>query len=288
MFDTMNVNDSIGMNTQLSSYASGRRDLFGTVQDSTSFRQQRLGVYLLSDLFTAGFMSASEFVHDKRLVTLARDKTTTYTGETFDQWDLDVLIHCVTRSSVVNGHTQKVLIEPGKLLRSMNLRNTEMNQDHVFSSLWRLHTGSIMIIGKGYRYMTRLIDRVLLDEKEGNCLVEVNTDIVSSLKHERNLSLDVETRNYFRRNGLAKWLHGAVMTFKGGFVADTDSLHALCGAPARSKHLFPTRLIKALEIMEECCAIKSWKVEENSVMVVPNCMRNNGIACGYISPTCIK
>jgi len=288
MFDAAYVNDSIGMVTPHGPYGAPQDDFFRKAPVGNSFRQQRLGVYLLSDLFNAGFMSASEFVHNKRLTTLARDKVTSYTGETFDQWDLDVLIHCVTHSSKSENRTHKVFIDPARFLRAMNLRNTEINQDRLFSSLWRLHTGSIMITGKGYRYMTRLIDRVLLNENDGNCLVEVNTDIVTSLKHERNLSLDIETRNSFKRNGLAKWPLGAIMTFKGGFVADMDSLHSLCGASARSRHTFPARLIKALEIMEECCAIKSWKVEEESVMVVPNCTRSNGTACGYISPTCLK
>ncbi|QGY40378.1 hypothetical protein GM415_09635 [Pseudodesulfovibrio cashew] len=285
MFDSTYVNDSIGMHAPHGPYVAAFDGFFGNAQEESRFRQQRLGVYFLSDLFSAGYMGKTDYVKDKELVTLARDKTMTFTGETFDQWDLDVLIHCVMRTPTSGGGSEKVRIDPGELLRAVNLRNYDMNRERVFSSLWRLHMGSMMIEGKGYRYMTRLIDRVLLDQRLGSCLVEVNQDVVTSIRHERNLSLDMENRRCFKRNGLAKWLHGAIMSFKGGFVAEMECLRALCGAPDRSRHAFPARLTKALDVMSECDAIRDWQIDGDKVKVVPSCTRRDGTACGYISPS---
>lgn len=282
MFDSVYANDSSGMFVPHTPCLNGSADIFEAARPRKEFRQQKLGIYLLSDLFSSSFMGNSRFVRDRRLISLARDKTVSFTGETFDQWDLDVLMHCALRTVLSREGGGKIQIEPAEMLRDMGLRNYEENRDRVYTSLFRLHTGSLLIEGKGYSYMTRLIDRVLLDRSKDQCLVEVNGDVVNSLRYERNLRMTVENRFSFKRNGLAKWLYGAVRVFKGGFKADIDCLHVLCGASNRNRYIFPQMLGKALDAMEKRGVVESWELDVRQLMVFPSTRQRSDAACGFI------
>lgn len=282
MFDYAYGSPSNGVHDSLNSYTAGDAGFLEVPRPRKEFRQQKLGIYLFSNLFSASFMGKSHFVKDRRLVDLARDKRVSFTGETFDQWDLDVLLYCVMRTVISQDNQGKIQVNPARVLRETGLRNVEENRDRVYASLFRLHTGSLLIEGKGYRYMTRLIDRVLLDESKEYCLVEVNSDVVNSLRSECNLRLAVESRFSLKRSGLAKWLHGAILVFKGGFKADIGSLHSLCGASLRSRRLFPGMLDKALVALEEAGVVSSWYVEGRRVMVLPGSRQMIEAACGFI------
>jgi hypothetical protein len=248
------------------------------------FRVQRLAIYLASSLFTPGYMTASNFVKDNPLVTLTQGKHLLFTGEIFDQWDLDVLIHCAKQTSLAQGNTGQIQLEPAPLLRSLNLRNSKRNQERVFASLHRLHTGTIEIAGKGYRYMTRLINRVLLDEEHRQCIVEVNGDVTAALRRGDTTSIKARERLSLGRNGLAKWLHGATMVFRGGFGADVSSLHTLCGAPAKSLPGFSSRLCKALDVLAQAGFLETWKLEGDHVRVTARPVRAHHSVCGVIYP----
>ncbi|BDQ35595.1 hypothetical protein [Pseudodesulfovibrio portus] len=282
MFDYAHGSDSNGAFVSLNSYTAGETGFLDVPRPRKEFRQQKLGIYLLSDLFSASFMGKSHFVKDRQLVDLARDKRVSFTGETFDQWDLDVLLYCAMRTVTNRDSQGKIQVNPADVLRETGLRNFDENRDRVYASLFRLHTGSLLIEGKGYRYMTRLIDRVLLDQSKECCLVEVNGDVVNSLRNECNLRLAVESRFSMKRSGLAKWLHGAVLVFKGGFKADIGSLHSLCGASNRTRHLFPHMLGKALASLEEAGVITSWHIEGRKLMVLPGSRQMIETACGFI------
>jgi hypothetical protein len=283
MFDSAYASGSNGIFGPYTPYVPEGGDIFETPRPRKEFRQQKLGLYLLSNLFSASFMGTSRFVKDKRLVSLARDKTVTFSGDTFDQWDLDVLLHCAARTIDSRDGTGKIQVDPAALLRDARLRNFEENRDQVYASLFRLHTGSLCIEGKGYRYMTRLIDRVLLDQSKERCLVEVNGDVVNSLRCERDLRFTLESRLGFKRCGLAKWLHGAVLVFKGGFKADMNSLHMLCGTSNRSRYIFPKLVGKALAAMEQGGLVGSWQIDGRKVMVLPRNRERSDTACGFIA-----
>ena len=186
------------------------------------------------------------------------------------------------RTATTQNGIGKINVEPEKLLQDMQLRNFEENRSRVYSSLFRLHTGSLLIEGNGYRYMTRLIDRVLLDQSKGRCLVEVNGDVVNALRCERNLRLTLDRRYDYKRCGLAKWLHGVAMVFKGGFKADVNSLHLLSGSSNRSRYIFPNLLRKALDMMGENGVIDAWQLDGNKLMVFPRDRRRQDSACGFI------
>jgi len=281
MFEPSFLSENSGMPGMFS--VPENEGLFESSRPCREFRQLRINTYLLSNLFSASYMGRSCFVKDKGLVGLSRDTTVSFTGETFDQWDLDVLLHCAMRSSGARDASGRVQVDAASLLRDARLRNSEENREQVYASLFRLHTGCLRIEGEGYRSMTRLLDRVLLDQTKERCLVEVNRDFVNSLSGERGRHRTIGNRLALRRNGLAKWLQGVALAFPGGFRADIPSLHALCGMSNRARYLFPKLLEKALGAMEGAGIVDSWQVEGRRAVVLPRNRQRTDAACGFIA-----
>ncbi len=250
---------------------------------SASFRIQRLGTYLVSDLFIAKQTIKSDFVHEQRLVTLCRGKELFFTGQRFSQWDLDVLLYCSLNTSPQGNDPGKFRFTPVELLHALNMRNSPANRSRVFESLQRLHTGVIDIRGRDYQYMTRLMNRVLVDTRKERCLVEVNGDVADCFRMG-GIDRGIRARQSLSRNGLAKWIHGATMVFRGGFTAEMESLRHLCHVTAGQRHSFPNMLAKALELLESSGCIEHWHINGTSIQVTSRSIRERKTMCGVFHP----
>lgn len=278
MFQHTHVADIAGYDIPL----AAARSLFSPSSPKASFRIQRLGSYLVSNLFAAEYMAESEFVHEQRLVTLCRGKKMFFTGARFDQWDLDVLLYCALTAPVKNGKPVQFQFSPVDLLRALNLRNSPSNRDRVFTSLLRLHTGVIDIRGSDYRYMTRLMNRVLVDAAQERCLVEINEDVTASFRMG-DAPLQLRDRRALGRNGLAKWLHGVVMVFTGGFTSDIEGLHSLCRPAANPAPRFAAGLEGALDLLEDIGVVESRRIDGSRVRVVAGTAPASNATCGVFS-----
>lgn len=283
MFQQPDEIDTIDLAMQFDQYALSSDPLAGQRLPRASFRIQHLGTYLLSDLFSAEYMDESCFVRKRRLVTLCRDKQLFFTGERFDQWDLDVLLHCVMRAPMSKGRPELLQVAPADLLHALNLRNSRINRERVFTSLQRLHSGVITIRGGGYRYMTNLLDRVLADARRELCLVEINNDVAAAF-HQGGLTRAARARLSLGRHGLAKWLHGATVVFPGGFASDLKSLHDLCRPRTTQKHHFTNRLGKALALLTDNHTLEHWKMTANSLTAsAPSAPARDNTSCGLFN-----
>ncbi|WP_041720257.1 hypothetical protein [Pseudodesulfovibrio piezophilus] len=286
MFQHMHTTDDAVFSMQHTAYETEHSLFPATSPGGTTFRTQRLGTYLISDLFRGDYMAPTTFTHNKRLISLVRGKEIFFTGETFDQWDLDVLLHCVNNAPANTRQACQIQFSPADLLHSLHLRNNEHNRDQVFASLQRLHTGVIDISGSEYRYMTRLINRVLVDRQQNMCLVEINGDVVTTFR-SGGTPMKLEDRRFLGRNGLGKWLLGATKVFEGGFTAEMLSLQALCGTPTKQKHCFANRLTKALDLLAENGRVESWNMDGDRVQVTTHPLQIRNTACGiFCSGVC--
>lgn len=288
MFDSSNKGSANGASVPLPPCVVGESGPLGAPKLRSAPRRQELSLFLLSDLFAAGYMGKSKFVRDKRLIGLAKDRKTVFTGEALDQWDLDVLLHCAMRTAAFPECTGRIHVDPGKLLRDMRLRNYEDNRDRVYSSLFRLHTGALIIVEAGRRGMVRLVERVFLDRSREHCRIEVNRGVVNALHCARYREMTLETRADLKRCGLAKWLHGASTIFRGGFRAELTSLHRLCGASNRSRYIFPGLLAKALALMAECGVVDSWELDGPLLKVLPSSRPGPGEAHGELFQSSLR
>ncbi len=244
--------------------ALASKDFLDFAAAPPGFNLQRPARFLITDLFTAHYDSKRETVRDKPLATLSWTKRFFFTGETFDQFDLDVLLQYA--AATVKARQNHVTLPHATLLKAIGRRNDVANRARVFDSLSRLQNGAITIDGNRYRYMTRLVNRVLLDEHSDACLVEVNQDMVDSIRtfHAREYAL--EERCALGRHGLAKWLHGVLCIFPGGFAAELKALRALTGLQEKTSAKFRAECMKALELLQDKGVITEFLVEEDAYL----------------------
>ncbi len=262
----------------------GSTEYFDLQTAPPRFRRQKPSIYLIADLFTAGYMGGPSFVTRKPLAIHSRTKKFFYTGQAFDQFELDLLLYCVLRTDPQAGHLR---LDPGSVLHTLHLRNDARNRDRLCEGLIWLHSGSIEIVGPRYRYMTRLVNRMLLDDGQRSCLVEVNADVLQSLNRSETIRLDVEERFSLGRQGLAKWLHGMLMVYSGGFAGDLGCLQERCGLGDKPTARFTQELCKALDTLEACGAVGSYALEGRQVRVCGRKSRQDDTTCGVFLPnTC--
>ncbi len=264
-------------------YGFGNEQFLEFPADKVRFRLQRLGVYLVSDLFASSYMDSGGYVREKALTTMARGKIIYFTGELLDQWDLDVLMHCAAQTSLAPNKSRQLQLNPAELLRALGLRNDLRNRRRVYASLIRIHASAISIAGDDYCYMTGLVNRLLVDRVRDLCLLEVNADVVASLRRTPQTDMNVRDRYTLGRNGLAKWLHGVLLVFRGGFSANMDCLRRLAGAPDTVEHVFNSRIAKALEQLQHSGFIEEWELEQDVLRVVARLAETHHTACGYIA-----
>ncbi|OIQ50504.1 hypothetical protein BerOc1_02442 [Pseudodesulfovibrio hydrargyri] len=281
MFQQPDLMDNPDLPLQYAPYTQDDDIITGRRPLRPPFRIQHLGVFFLSDLFSAEYMHDSEFVHRRRLATLCGNKELFFTGNRFDQWDLDVLLYCVRRSPAGNGGPERCQVKPAELLHAHNRRNNEKNRERVFTSLKRLSSAAICIEGKGYQYTTQLMNRVLVDARQEECLVEVNGDVTMAFRRN-GLEQIMRERLPQGGNGLAKWLLGAAQVYKGGFSSDLRSLYDLCRPKTKQKSQFIKRLEKALEQLEENGILTWWEMDGHTVRAVPRSTPTRNMACGLL------
>ncbi len=205
-------------------------------------RVQKPALFLLSSLFRATYLSTREHVVQLPLATVSHSKKFLYSGETLDQFDLDVLLYVAQQPRAATG----CMVAPAVLLREMHLRHDERNRQRLFESLARLH-GCCLEVRKGsYRYMTRLLNRLLLDGSAASCLVEVNDEVLKTVGRGPQQVSRRQDRYALGRHGLDKWLHGAMGIFAAGFEADLGRLQALTGLEHKSPKAFREMLRRSL------------------------------------------
>ncbi len=271
----------IGYSMPHGPFSSGGVELSNDLFGPSRFRAQHPATYLVSDLFIASYMGASAHVEHKPLRTLSARKKVYFTGRVFDQWDLDVLTYCTIHTTSKQGNSLPLRVNVGDLLHSVGLRKDRNNRERLFQSLSRLHEGQLEIVGSRYRYMTRLVDRVLLDEKHQYCLVGVNNDVIGSIRQSKRMEAEFRDRLRLGRNGLAKWLYGALLVFKGGFEADLNCLRRLCGTSSKTINSFSIAMEKALNLLKEESIILESSLEGDRVKLIAHPAQMSNASCGF-------
>ncbi|MCA1943909.1 MAG: hypothetical protein LDL30_01320 [Desulfovibrio sp.] len=249
--------------------------------NAPSLRFQKPALFLLSSLFRADYLGKRTQVSAHALATVARAKVLLYTGETLDQFDLDILLYCAQQPRAATG----CMVAPAQLLKELHLRHDERNRTRLFESLARLHGACLEVRKGGYRYLTRLLNRLLLDDTATSCLVEVNDEILQTLGRSPQQGARRQDRYALGREGFDKWLHGAMSIFAAGFEADVSRLQQLMGQERRPQKAFLDDLARSLDRLRaaDCIAGHELALDGPAPRVVICGQRHQTInACGFL------
>lgn len=259
--------------------ALANRSVFGSTH--ASFNVQKPVRYFVSGLFAAS-AGQRNYVREALLASPSRTKRYTYTGEPLDQFDLDILLHCTAAAGVARKHGTQ--IEHAGLIKALGKRNDAAMRKRICDSLTRLQECAIGIDGEGYRYMTRLMNRALLNSAACASLVEINSDFADSIRTMRGLDLLLHERRSLGNNGLAKWLHGVLWVFPAGFSSDLATLAELSGMRRKSAYGFQKQCLEALELLIDTGVVTQYSMERSGRLHVEG-RRNNTHAseCGFFA-----
>lgn len=213
-------------------------------------------LYLVSNLFPALAASRRRVAADLLLETVSHTKTMRFTGERFDQRDLDVVLLCV-QLAVENG-SRTADFTLNEMLRRLGCRVDAVKRDWLEKSLRRLEAGRIEIADERYSCRMRLLDRVLLDNAKGRCLIDLDAEAIGAFRSAPGLTAFIRERLSLRSNCLAKWLLGMLWVFPEDCLIDLPRLLSLSGFSTRSPAIFAAETRDALEMLRERGLIEGW------------------------------
>ena len=202
--------------------------------------------YLASNLFAARFGGDRETCCRKPLVTLEAGPGIRFSGERFDQDDLDVFLACL-EPALANTGAGTARFEANRLLRRLGRRVDGPGRRRLTASLWRLEAGRLELADAGRRACIRLFNTVLVDRQGGWCMVEVHAQALGALAAMPGLAGLLRDRPGLKGCPLSKWLLCFGRALPEELVLDLHRLRALCGCPEETHARFTGRVRAALD-----------------------------------------
>lgn len=224
---------------------------------------------LCSDLFPAYLARRRQSVRDYPIETPHNSCEIHFSGERFDQRDLDILLFCI--SCALGGATKSgigTVIDLNQALASIGKQPSYAARGRIKSCLYRLEQGLIMVKDERCSCTMRLINSIFEDTHTRRCHVEINEDLLAAFKASQSPLPYIQERLGLGDQALAKWLHGVSWVNRGYFLISVRKLFKLCGSRARSLRSFYDETALALSALGEMGLISGWERNSEGRIVV--------------------
>lgn len=216
-------------------------------------------VLLASDLFMASRVRKRVFVMDHALHLVSSSRTARFTGERFDQYDLDVFLTCVKLAMGSSTPGNMLRIKTSRFLAAMGKRPGKAARDILIESLGRLESGLIQITDSKYSSTTRLLSRLLVNHDGTELILEPNQEITAIFKQTPGYHSFARERSSAGMDAVGKWLHGLTWSVKGQFLIDFDTLKSLSGLVSKSDAAVKAGTVKALAHLRDLGLVHHWE-----------------------------
>lgn len=224
---------------------------------------------LCSDLFPAYLARRRQNVKDITIETPPSPRKINFTGERFDQRDLDVLLFCI--SSALDGTSKSeagTVIDLNQALASIGKQPSYAARTRIKSCLYRLEQGLIRLSDDKCSCTLRLVNSIFEDSKTRRCHVEVNEDLLSAFRASISPLPFIKERLGLGDDALAKWLHGISWLNSGYYLISVRRLYKLCGSRARSLKSFYGEANQAFSTLKKMGVISGWERNSEGRIVV--------------------
>jgi hypothetical protein len=214
-----------------------------------------------------GISNKSEWVKDKQLTTVA-GYDLSYSGDTLDQGDLDVLIAALRFSSakefgeVTQVSTYQILKEMGLSTGKENYVMLEKRIDRLFLARIKLESKDLIYSGGLISSFTKVKDTNLYS-------ISFDKKMAPLLTNNQYSRIDINIRAQLNGNALAQWLHAFYSTHATPAPYKVDTIHTLCGSKTLDVRFFKPKLKSALELISKVYASnnKHFEFEINNDVV---------------------
>jgi TrfA protein len=210
------------------------------------------------------------FLKDQ-IIASVRGITMNFTGEQFDQSDLDVYLELLDLVAAYPLGTQCGFSAYGMLKR---LHRQTGNSDHkwLHSVLIRLCGGVTDITDHKKRYFGQLLHGGIKDELTKHYRVAINPQFAALFGYGMWSTIDRQQRRQLGRNWTAKALHAYYSTHVSPSSHRFETLASIIGLHDKKKRQLRTRIIGAHERMKEIGFLRGYKANDTAIkaLIRPN------------------
>ena len=222
-----------------------------------------------SALFPAmNFKEGRPFLKEKNLVSVEGVEVV-FTGEQFDQSDLDVYLELlkIARKSPFGTECH---FSAYSLLKA--LRHRTGNKDHkwLHSVLIRLRGGTVDMTDHGIRYFGGLVEGGFKDEITKHYGISINTAFAPLFEAGLWASLNIEQRRDLKRNQTAKALHAYYSTHAAPGPHTFEKLAALIGLTDKNRRKLKMNIKAAHDELKLVGFLSDYEAQENTIRVAIN------------------
>jgi hypothetical protein len=188
-----------------------------------------------------------------------------YTGKKLNQNDLDVWEMCIALASEKNSWT--VDFERAAFLDLLGKTKGKASYEWLLETIDRLSIAHVKIKNGNYSYFGNLITSGYIDEGTGRYIIELNPLLSATFSRGGWTMIDMKKRSGLK-GYLAQWLFCFYSTHREPYKLSVEKIYELCGSEARFMRSFKSKLIEALNSVEEATGWKCFINENSKVEVI--------------------
>ncbi|WP_267925998.1 plasmid replication initiator TrfA [Desulfolithobacter dissulfuricans] len=205
---------------------------------------------------------------NNELIASFTGATVKFSGQQFDQGDMDVFLQAVHLSAKQKNQRPDGLVQftVRSFLKAIGRKPGKSGQEWLLNSIRRLTTSLVEIeirsrnqVAAPDRYGGSLIDEFYFRGATQTYYLKINPKL-AALFDAGWSALDWQQRLCLRTD-LARWLHGFYASQQAPYPCKVSTIQRLCGSEERRFSNFRIKLRKALEQLVESGAIRSWEID---------------------------
>ena len=221
-----------------------------------------------SALFPALNNKTRKFIKEKKVYSVG-GLDVTFTGEQFDQSDLDVYLEILNLAKAVP-LGQPIRFSAYSLLKALGRCTGRTDHKWLHSVLVRLCGGVVEATDHKARYFGQLIFGGIRDEITHDYEITINPNFAKLFGFGLWSSIDLDQRRQLERNSTAKALHAYYSTHTAPDLHRYDTLAQLAGLDGRNKTAVKNSLIRAHEELKRVGFLVSYATKPNGIEVIIN------------------
>ena len=187
-----------------------------------------------------------------------------FTGEQFDQTDLDVYLEILNMAKPFPLGTP-VKFSAHALLKTLGLHTGGKEHAWLHGVLIRLCGGVVDATDHGKRYFWQLLHGGIRDEITMNYEIRINPDFAILFGFGMFAKIDLEKRRALGRNNTAKALYGYYATHINPTAHTIETLANLAGLTNSNKRQTKSAIIKAHEAMKKVGILSDYTATANTI-----------------------
>jgi hypothetical protein len=201
-------------------------------------------LFLGSDLFPARILRKRRHLDRAPLSVLWGERPALYTGESLDQFDMDVFLGCVRKAL---RRERPVRRSQRDFLRMMGRKPSTATARRLEASLLRLASARIELTDRRFGCCVQLMESVLVDRELGVFRAQASPEALAALGGVEGLERLARLRFTCTGGPLFKWLAGLILVLGNeACLMSLPRLRALCGFEGSDMKIFAARVLPVL------------------------------------------